>query len=134
MGPAVMRSRYLLDTHALLWWVLDAPRLSPTAHALIADQTNEVYVSAASAWEIATKHRLGKLEGGPLATAFVPTARADNLKILSIKAAHAQLAGGLVGAHGDPFDRMLMAQSLSTGMPLVSNDAVFDQYGVTRVW
>lgn len=71
-------------------------------------------MSAASAWEIATKHRLGKLEAGPLATAFVARVRADNLKILSIKAAHAQLAGGLAGAHGDPFDRMLMAQSLAT--------------------
>ena len=129
-----MRGRYLLDTHALLWFVLDAPRLSPAAQAVIADPRNDVYVSAASAWEIATKHRLGKLEAGPLATAFVPTVRADNLKILSIKAAHAQLAGGVVGAHGDPFDRMLMAQSLSTGMPLVSNETVFDRYGVTRVW
>lgn len=126
--------RLLLDTHALLWFALDTARLSPDARAAIADPEHTKYVSAASAWEIATKARLGKLAAGPLSTAFVPTVRAEGFKILSIKAAHAQLAGGLVGAHGDPFDRMLMAQSLSTGMPLVSNDAVFDQYGVTRVW
>ena len=92
------------------------------------------FVSAASAWEIATKARLGKLNAGPLATAFVQTVRVEGFRLLSITAEHAQKAGALVGSHGDPFDRVLMARSLLTGMPLVSNETAFDQYGVVRVW
>lgn len=126
--------RLLLDTHALLWFAQDADRLSPAGRRAIVDSANVKYVSAASAWEIATKARLGKLDAGPLATNFVVTVEAEGFQILSITADHAQRAGGLVGAHGDPFDRMLAAQALRRSIALVSNDDALDAFGVTRVW
>ena len=91
-------------------------------------------MSAASAWEIATKARIGKLPRGPLATAFVETVRAQGFRVLPIGAQDAQDAGTLVGTHGDPFDRMLAAQALRRDMTLVSNDAVLDGFGVRRFW
>lgn len=91
-------------------------------------------MSAAFAWEIATKHRLGKLNAAPLAADFVAEVGAEGFEVLSITAEHAQLAGDMVGSHGNPFDRMLMAQSLVTGMRLVSNEVVSDEFGVTRFW
>ena len=127
--------RVLLDTHALLWWTQDDPRLSAKARAVITSFRNEVYVSAASAWEIATKVRIGKLPG---AEAFV-SALPERLQQLSfrqlpITVSHAQRAGLLAGTHRDPFDRMLIAQALTEDLPLVSNESLFDHYMVKRIW
>ena len=127
--------RLLLDTHAFIWWIADSGRLSRTAYGLIADESHDIIVSAASAWEIATKYRLGKLAIPP-ATAFdVAGAISDQGFVeLPISVRDAEHAGRLPGPHRDPFDRMLIAQAASRGMALVSRDGVFDRYGVNRVW
>lgn len=127
--------RLLLDTHAFLWWVADSRRLSATAHKLIADETNSLFVSAASAWEIATKHRIGKLpEAADLALNVAGIIRGQGFEELPITVADAERSGRLPGPHSDPFDRMLIAQAVSRELALVSNDRAFDDYGVTRLW
>ena len=127
--------RVLLDTHALLWWATDDARLSSRAAALIQDEKNVVLISAASAWEIATKVRLGKLPGAEnLADDVTGYLRDQDFTPLPITVLHAQRAGLLPGAHKDPFDRMLIAQALTEDILLVSNETVFDAYGVRRVW
>ena len=101
----------------------------------MADDTNEIFVSAASAWEIATKYRLGKLPGGEaLAVDVAGTIRRQGFEELAISVADAERAGRLPGPHRDPFDRMLIAQALARDLPVVSTDAVFDGYGVNRLW
>ena len=127
--------RLLLDTHALLWWAGGARQLSHPARAAIGDETNTVFVSAASAWEIATKHRLGKLDAaGPLLDGLMPYLDDQDFRDLAIGVRHAQQAGALPGPHRDPFDRMLIAQALIEGLTLVSREALFDRYGVQRRW
>lgn len=125
----------LLDTHALLWWLLDDPQLSAVARAAISEARRRICVSAATAWEIAIKHQLGKL---PLASDIVDNLdaylRKERFEVLSINLAHALTAGKLPGPHRDPFDRMLMAQATGEGMLLISNDQVFREYGVNVLW
>jgi PIN domain nuclease of toxin-antitoxin system len=126
--------RLLLDTHALLWWATSDRGLSQKAKRAIADTNSEVYVSAASAWEIATKVRLGKLEW-PLAVLTVHQyVLGQGFRELPISLDHATLAGQLPIAHRDPFDRMLMAQAQAENLWLVSNEELFDQVGVRRLW
>ena len=125
----------LLDTHALLWWLAGDTNLSVIARRTIADSANEIFVSAASAWEVATKFRIGKLPGaGPLGVDFAREVRQQGFVALPISIEHAQVAGALVGEHRDPFDRMLIAQAREEKMALVSNDAVFDAFDVQRIW
>lgn len=125
----------LLDTHALLWWLADYPQLGAAARSAIAIKANIVWVSAASALEIATKVRLGKLPGGEdLAADFNRAIEMEGFEPLPISADHALRAGLLPGAHKDPFDRMLIAQAQAENLVLVSNETVFDGYGVRRVW
>lgn len=127
--------RLLLDTHAFLWWFLDNGRLSRTAHGVIADDANEVLVSAASAWEIATKHRLGKLAGAEKVLPGIARAIADQgFGNLPISVDDGARAGALPGHHRDPFDRILVAQALARNIVLVSNEALFDRYAVRRLW
>ncbi|MHB1073953.1 MAG: type II toxin-antitoxin system VapC family toxin [Gemmatimonadaceae bacterium] len=127
--------RLLLDTHALLWWLAGDESLSGVGRAAIGDMDNEVHVSAASAWEVATKHRIGKLPGaGPLVVDFAREIRAQGFLPLPISLEHAQVAGSLASEHRDPFDRMLVAQAREEKMALVSRDAVFDDFDVQRVW
>jgi PIN domain nuclease of toxin-antitoxin system len=127
--------RLLLDTHALLWWGEDNPRLSPAARREIDASENTIIVSAVSAMEIATKFRLGKLPSArPLAMDFEGEIVAAGFEALSLTIHHAQLAGGFSHAHKDPFDRLLIAQALMEGMTLVSNETVFDAFGVSRLW
>lgn len=127
--------RVLLDTHALLWWVLANPRLSSTAAAVLGDVATTIFVSAVSAHEIATKYRLGKL--------MVPARLAENLdqmvaendwQSLPLSIAHGQLAGRLPGTNKDPFDRMLAAQALIEDVPLVTNDPAVAGFGAKVVW
>lgn len=125
----------LLDTHAFLWWLAGDPRLPPRVRDAIADPAREVRVSAASAWEIATEHRLGKLPGvahivGDLGACLRSQAFAE----LPITLADAARAGSLRGEHRDPFDRMLIAQALGRDWELASNEELFDAFGVRRLW
>jgi PIN domain nuclease of toxin-antitoxin system len=127
--------RILLDTHTLLWWMTDDDHLSETANRLIAQQENRPFVSAVSAWEIATKYRLGRLPAAAnLVQNFVSELSSKRIDILPVTAEHGLRAGLLPGTHKDPFDRMLIAQSLMEEFPIVSNDRAFDEYGVRRLW
>lgn len=127
--------RVLLDTHALLWWFTDDPKLSIPARNAIADVANDVLVSAASAWEIAIKHRLGKLgEARGLIARFDELVAADSFTHLPITRTHALLAGSLNAVHRDPFDRMLAAQSHIENAQLVSCDPALIALGVDPLW
>ncbi len=127
--------KLLLDTHTLLWWLDGDRRLSSAARSLIGDEGTNVFVSAASAWEIATKVRIGKLPGAvEVAERFSQVISQQDFEGLDITLEHARLAGLLPGEHRDPFDRMLIAQAQIEGIPLVSNEHLFDQFGIRRVW
>lgn len=127
--------RLLLDTHAFLWWVTDDPQLSTPARAAIADEANTIVVSAATAWEIATKHRLGKLdEAAGACKRFTELVAADGFDLLAIDASHALKAGSYRVAHRDPFDRMLAAQSAIEGLRLVTRDPAFAQFRTRVFW
>ena len=125
----------LLDTHAFFWWFSGSSRLSPPARQAIEDDSNDVLVSAASAWEIATKYRLGKLPSAAALAVDIRGAIArQNFQELPITVEHAERAGSLPGPHRDPFDRMLIAQALTRNLVSVSNESLFDRYGVRRLW
>lgn len=127
--------RLLLDTHALLWWLADDASLPKRARSAIADTSNNVIVSAASAWEIAIKFRLGRLpDASGLLGEFVDQVRLQGFDLLAISADHAIRAGLLPGTHRDPFDRMLAAQAQAEDLTLISNETLFDGYGVRRLW
>lgn len=128
--------RLLLDTHAFLWWVFADPKLSRRARTAIEDDIeNQVFVSAASAWEIATKYRIGKLpDAAIVADDVAGTLAEEGFSELSVSVRHAQRAGGFAGRHQDPFDRMLIAQAMLDDLVLVSNERVFDDYSVRRLW
>lgn len=124
-----------MDTHTLLWAVLDPGRLSPAARTVVADEMNEIFVSAASAWEIATKVRLGKLPmAEPFESRFLDAIADAGYTLLAISVADALRAGRLVGPHGDPFDRMIAAQALGGDLPVLSKDERLDGFGVRRIW
>jgi PIN domain nuclease of toxin-antitoxin system len=125
----------LLDTCTLLWWWAEPARLSTTAHALIADPANEIRVSATSAWEIATKHRIGKFpEGAALVADWENRLRQSGFRELPITHRHALRAGSLPGPHRDPFDRMLAAQSLLEGWSVLSCDPALAACGAAVLW
>lgn len=125
----------LLDTHALLWWLSDDAKLSRRARTVIGTTSNTVFVSAASAWEIATKVRLGKLPtGAELASDFEGQLEREGFLSLQISVEHAVRAGFLPGGLRDPFDRMLIAQAQAENLQIVSKEELFDGYGVRRLW
>jgi PIN domain nuclease of toxin-antitoxin system len=127
--------RFLLDTHTLVWATLSPKKLSPAASAAIADENNEVLVSAASAWEIATKVRLGEMpEAISLEARFLQALDEAGYALLSIDAESALRAARFSAPHRDPFDRILAAQALALDIPVVSLDAKLDQFGVRRIW
>ena len=127
--------RLLLDTHAFLWWFSGSNRLSLPAREQIEDDSNDVMISAASAWEIATKHRLGKLpEAEELALDISGAIAGQDFEELPITVEDAARAGALQGPLRDPFDRMLIAQALTRNLVLISIETFFDQYGVRRLW
>lgn len=121
----------LLDTHVFLWWLSDDRRLTAPARAAIEREDAGVYVSAASAWEIAIKAALGKLK--PRALDVPREIEAGGFLELPISARHAQAAGGLPRLHADPFDRMLVAQARVEGLTLVTYDPEIAPYDVRRL-
>ncbi|MBM4213787.1 MAG: type II toxin-antitoxin system VapC family toxin [Gammaproteobacteria bacterium] len=127
--------RVLLDTHTLLWWWTDSPRLSGTAREVIAGPENEVFVSAASIWEMRTKQRLGKLSLLPdLGVHVGEFLQKSRFTVLDIGWRQALAAGGYPAEHRDPFDRMLAAQSALEALPLVTRDPVFSAFGNPCLW
>ena len=128
--------RVLLDTHTLIWAVAEPERLSERARDVLEDQATELLVSAASIWELATKHRLGKLvNGGFVLDALPERIAATGMTELPVSIAHARLAGELDWEHRDPFDRMLAAQSLIESAPVVTLDArLHERVGLRTIW
>ncbi len=127
--------KFLLDTHTLVWWLLDDIRLSKAARAALIDGDNEVVVSAVSAFEVTTKHRLGKWpEAGPISIDFTKLVARERFTLLPVQTSHALHAGQLVGHHRDPFDRLLAAQSILDDLVIVSADSAFDTFGAQRLW
>ncbi len=127
--------RLLLDTHTLIWWLAGDDALSDRARDEIADENNPVAVSAASAMEIATKFRIGKLSQAEiLARNFESIVAEQGFAELAISVHHARLAGEMNIDHKDPFDRLLIAQAQAEDMVLVSNEAPFDAIAVKRLW
>jgi PIN domain nuclease of toxin-antitoxin system len=127
--------KLLLDTHALAWWLADSPKLSQTAREHIGALSNAVFVSAASAWEIATNTRLGKWpEANALVGMFPGVIEANGFEPLAITVHHAIHAGALTVAHADPFDRMLAAQAELEGMTLVTADPALVQFNAPILW
>jgi PIN domain nuclease of toxin-antitoxin system len=127
--------RALLDTRTLLWWILDDPTLTRRAETVIADTGNSIVVSAASAWELSIKFGLGRIPGASdLITNFSDEMENEGFQLLPISVEHGIRAGLLPGLHKDPFDRMLAAQDQAENIPIISNEAVFEGYGVRRLW
>ena len=127
--------RLLLDTHALIWWLAGDEALSGRAREAIGDEANSVAVSAASAMEVATKFRIGKLpDAALLAQDFEAIIADQGFVELAITIHHARRAGEMNIAHKDPFDRLLIAQAQSEDMVLISNEALFDGFAVKRLW
>lgn len=126
---------YLLDTHVLLWWLFDDPKLSDTARDIIRAPDSIIIVSSASGWEIATKSRLGKLpHAGDIMDDLPSLLQKARIEVLSITMAHALAAGALPGPHRDPFDRMLIAQGQIEQLPIVTSDRIFKTYPVKLIW
>jgi PIN domain nuclease of toxin-antitoxin system len=126
--------RLLLDTHALIWWLVEPEKLSPSACSLIEEQ--EAFISAASVWEISTKHRLGKLPqlGPSLGSDFLTILKEERLQTLPVEDRHALRAGGYRVPHGDPFDRLLAATSELEAMPLLTRDPAFAAFPCETRW
>jgi PIN domain nuclease of toxin-antitoxin system len=127
--------RLLLDTHVFLWFILDDPRLSVRADALISDPANQVEVSPASYWEIAIKISIGKYALPEPYEVFMPREIAVNdFRVLPIEPKHTAIVSTMAFHHRDPFDRLIVAQSLVESIGIVSSDPALDPYGVTRLW
>lgn len=127
--------RLLLDTNALIWWLAGDTALSEPARQAIASDDTIVAVSAASAMEVATKFRIGKLaQAALLAQDFEAIVAGQDFIELPISVRHAQIAGAMAIDHKDPFDRLLIAQAQVEDMVLVSNEAMFDGFAVKRLW
>lgn len=125
----------LLDTQTFLWWLTDDARLSPAARKILSDGGNELFFSAVSGWEIAVKAGLGKIKLPESPAEFITEQLSINdIQILPLKMEHALHVAMLPALHTDPFDRLLIAQSLLEKLPVVTPDSVFVKYGVKVVW
>jgi PIN domain nuclease of toxin-antitoxin system len=127
--------RILVDTHTLIWAAIASPQLSSTARAMIEDEDKELFVSAATAWEIATKVRLGRLpEARELEVDFLGKIDEAGYELLAIDAALALRAARMPGNHRDPFDRIIAAHAIALDIPVISADRKLDEFGVRRIW
>jgi len=122
--------RLLLDTHVFLWWLVNDQRLGERARGFIQDPKNQIFVSAATTWEISIKRALGKISAPEDMSSIIDD---EGFIALSINAYHGDQAGLLPDLHKDPFDRMLVVQAQAEGMYLVSSDKVFPQYPVRLI-
>ena len=127
--------RVLLDTHALLWFLAEDPRLSRRAHGLLTDPTNDVLLSVGSLWEIVIKASLGKLPlPGPFEEVIPAQLTAERIAVLPIEIRHLAALRRLPFHHRDPFDRLISAQAAAEGMPVITHDAAFARYDVEVLW
>ena len=127
--------RFLVDTHVFLWAVLSPERLTDRARGAFADSGTELFISIATPWEMAIKAGIGKLaNGAEILDDFENRVTASGYRILGASIKQMIRSGYLPRYHKDPFDRLLIAQALDLNVPILSGDAVFDLYGVQRVW
>jgi len=127
--------RLLIDTHALIWYVDQDHLLTPTARAAIDDPSNDILVSAATIWEIAIKVGIRKFALSQPYRTWMDQALTDlAASVLPITVEYSDAQASLPYHHGDPFDRLMIAQAMTDGLPIVSIDAAFDAYGVRRIW
>ncbi|MEH2240363.1 type II toxin-antitoxin system VapC family toxin [Nostoc sp.] len=127
--------RLLFDTHTFLWWIIDSSRLSSMVRTNISDSNNELFFSAASAWEIATKAKLGKLILPKIPEQFISEQLLINsIQSLPIDISHAVRVYHLPSHHKDPFDRILVAQSQLENLPILTIDPLISQYDVNVIW
>ena len=125
----------LLDTHTLLWAVDDYDQISPLAHAALASAGNNLFISTATVWEVAIKVGVNKLSLSlPFRDWMIQSLSDLSLSIIPLNVEHADVLSSLPMHHRDPFDRVLVAQAMVDGIPLVSCDAAFDSYGINRIW
>ncbi|MDY8110049.1 type II toxin-antitoxin system VapC family toxin [Fulvimarina sp. 2208YS6-2-32] len=125
----------MIDTHVLLWWVLASPNLSNRAEALLRDDANEIFVSAISAFEIANKHRLGKLpEATPLIENFEEVVHSQKFQVAKLTAAQGLRAGQILSDHRDPFDRIIAVQAMDLAIPVITVDAKIASLGADTLW
>ena len=127
--------RYLLDTHTLLWFISEDQKLSDTGHRLILDSNSEIFLSIASLWEIAIKVNIGKLAlDAPFEQLFPKELHFHKIRILDITVDNLVQLTTLPLHHQDPFDRLIVAQAIVEGIPIISKDEAFDLYDVKREW
>ena len=127
--------RLLLDTHCWLWYLLEPERLNPGAREILRDPENEIFFSAASAWEIVIKYDLGRLTLPVPPSDYIPDRLTElGHRILPIRLDHVLRVGGLPAHHKDPFDRVLLAQSQVESLPLMTGDSVFTAYEANILW
>ncbi|MGD0800926.1 MAG: type II toxin-antitoxin system VapC family toxin [Terracidiphilus sp.] len=126
--------RYLLDTQTLLWWITKPNVLSPSMRDFLDDRSNELFLSVVIPWELAIKTRTGKLDAHQILREIEFGQLMQDLQVLYADISHVIRAGLLPLHHRDPFDRLLAAQALDLGIPIVSRDMIFDRYGVQRIW
>jgi PIN domain nuclease of toxin-antitoxin system len=125
----------LLDTHSFIWWSINSEKLSVTGQDLLFDRNNRLFLSVASVWEMQIKLQLGKLQLNPSLQELIKNQiTINNLEILSIDLAHIWTLATLIHYHKDPFDRLLISQSITEIMPILSIDEIFDLYPVQRIW
>jgi PIN domain nuclease of toxin-antitoxin system len=124
----------LLDIHSFIWWSISSEKLSLTAQDLLFDRNNRLFLSVASVWEMQIKLQLGKLQLNPSLQELIKNQiTINNLEILSIDLAHIWTLANFIHYHKDPFDRLLISQSITEIMPILSIDEIFDRYPVQRI-
>lgn len=127
--------RALLDTHTFLWWIIDNPLLSVTARQFISDSKNELFLSAASVWEMVIKCQIGRLALPEKPETFIAGQMVVNsIQSLPVTINHALAVNNLPTHHRDPFDRMLIAQARIERMPLITNDQAIKRYDIESIW
>lgn len=126
--------KYLLDTHTFLWTLQSPGKLSTAGRGIVTDPSAQLYLSIATPWELAIKTKLGKLKAGAILNRFGELTSSGAYNLLETRPEHVINAGLLPLHHRDPFDRLLIAQSLDFRIPIVSRDEKLDLYGVRRIW
>lgn len=127
--------RVLLDTHIFLWWITDDSRLIANVRDIIADGTNDLFLSVASCWEIVIKAQFGRIDLPDKPDKFIAEQLSLNaIKSLPILANHALNVFNIPSLHRDPFDRLIISQAITENLPIVTSDPVFKQYGIETVW
>ena len=127
--------KLLLDTHTFIWFITDSPKLTPMSKQLIEDENNQRLISMASIWEMAIKHSIGKLRFQPSFDEFIEEQIFVNkLTIIHVNLNHIKTVASLPLYHRDPFDRLIIAQSIVEKVPIISADKIFDSYSIIRLW